>query len=74
MLVGNAATFGCRAWNNYNGGDHVIVVGAVCALTVGDAGPLLFHEGAFLQMGECLDEGQDGASFAGAKSFEPFIR
>lgn len=29
---------------------------------------------AFRQMGECLDEGQDGASFSGAKSFEPSIR
>ncbi|ASN38145.1 flavin reductase family protein [Paeniglutamicibacter terrestris] len=73
VLVGNAATLECRAWNNYDGGDHIIVVGEVCSLTVGQADPLLFHEGAFHRMGEPLEIRRDGSWFAGAKTFQPLI-
>lgn len=73
VLLGNAATLECRAWNNYDGGDHIIVVGEVSSLTVGDADPLLFHEGAFHHIGERLEDGKDDSWFAGAKSFQPFV-
>ncbi|ALO66634.1 flavin reductase family protein [Arthrobacter alpinus] len=73
VLVGNAATLECRAWNNYDGGDHIIVVGEVRSLTVGDADPLLFHEGAFHQIGGRLGDGQDDSWFAGAKFFQPIV-
>ncbi|MFL4475445.1 flavin reductase family protein [Paeniglutamicibacter sp. MACA_103] len=73
VLVGNAATLECRAWNNYDGGDHIIVVGEVRSLTVGTAEPLLCHAGAFHRIGERLEDGQDKSWFAGAKSFQPFI-
>lgn len=73
VLVGNAATLECRAWNNYDGGDHIIVVGEVRSLTVSDAEPLLIHEGAFHRIGERLENSRDSDWFAGAKSFQPFI-
>lgn len=73
VLVGNAATLECRAWNNYDGGDHVIVVGEVRSLTVGDAEPLLFHEGAFYRIGDQFEGGQGSAWFSGAKSFQPLV-
>lgn len=73
VLVGNAATLECRAWNNYDGGDHIIVVGEVSSLTVGDAAPLLFHEGSFHRIGEQLEDGHSESWFAGAKSFQPFV-
>ena len=73
MLIGNAATLECRAWNHYDGGDHIIVVGEVRSLTLGDAEPLLFHEGMFHRIGERLAGAEDGSWFAGAKSFQPFV-
>jgi flavin reductase (DIM6/NTAB) family NADH-FMN oxidoreductase RutF len=73
VLVGNAATLECRAWNNYDGGDHIIVVGEVRSLAVGDADPLLFHEGAFHRIGERLVGSHDEDWFAGAKSFQPIV-
>lgn len=72
VLLGNAATLECRAWNAYDGGDHIIVVGEVRSLAVGDTEPLLFHEGTFHSIGERLEAGTDESWFAGAKSFEPF--
>lgn len=72
VLAGNAATLECRAWNNYDGGDHIIVVGEVRSLTVGDEEPLLFHKGGFHRIGERLEESQGGDWFAGAQSFQPF--
>lgn len=73
VLVGNAATLECRAWNNYDGGDHIIVVGEVRSQTVGDADPLLFHEGTLHRIGERLGDGQGDPWFPGAKSFQPFL-
>lgn len=73
VLVGNVATLECRAWNNYDGGDHIIVVGEVRSVTLGDADPLLFHEGMFRRIGEGLEEAQSESWFAGARSFQPFI-
>lgn len=38
----------CEAWAEYEGGDHVIVVGRVLELGVSaDAGPLLFYRGDY---------------------------
>ncbi|MCQ9162718.1 flavin reductase family protein [Arthrobacter sp. STN4] len=71
VLAGNAATLECRAWNNYDGGDHVIVVGEVRSLTVCDAAPLIFHAGVFHRLGEQLGERRGESWFAGAQSFQP---
>lgn len=73
VLVGNTATLECRAWNHYDGGDHIIVVGEVRALTLGDAEPLLFHGGTFHRIGEILAGGDGESWFAGAKAFQPLI-
>lgn len=38
----------CEFWAEYDGGDHIIVVGRVLDLGVDhDAGPLLFHQGKY---------------------------
>lgn len=73
VLLGNAATLECRAWNAYDGGDHIIVVGEVRSLAVGDVDPLLFHEGTFRSIGEQLHAGTDGNWFAGARSFQTLV-
>ncbi|RAX46906.1 flavin reductase [Arthrobacter sp. AQ5-05] len=72
VLVGNAATLECRAWNHYDGGDHIIVVGEVRSLSLGEAEPLLFREGAFHRIGERLEGGEGESWFAGAKAVQPF--
>jgi flavin reductase (DIM6/NTAB) family NADH-FMN oxidoreductase RutF len=50
VLVGNAATISCRPWRTYDGGDHLIVIGEVTDLHVGDDEPLLFFGGRFREM------------------------
>ena len=71
VLVGNLATLECRAWNHYDGGDHIIVVGEVRSLTLGKGDPLLVHEGTFHRIGERLADERDERWFAGAKTFQP---
>jgi flavin reductase len=44
ILGGALAWLDCRVWASYDGGDHVIVVGEVLALDVGDAEePLVYY-------------------------------
>jgi flavin reductase (DIM6/NTAB) family NADH-FMN oxidoreductase RutF len=50
VLVGNAATISCRPWRTYDGGDHLIVIGEVVGLQVGDDEPLLFFGGRFREL------------------------
>ncbi len=45
VLTGCLATFECRKWEMYEGGDHMIVVGEVLDLSTRDGAPLVFHEG-----------------------------
>jgi 3-hydroxy-9,10-secoandrosta-1,3,5(10)-triene-9,17-dione monooxygenase reductase component len=41
----------CEFWAEYDGGDHIIVVGRVLDLGVDhDAGPLLFYQGKYARM------------------------
>lgn len=48
VLPGSLATYECRQWASYDGGDHIIFVGEVLHLeTRADGRPLLFHNGAF---------------------------
>lgn len=45
------ASFECRVWARYPGGDHLIIVGEVLALTTRPTGrPLLFHKGRYAQI------------------------
>ena len=44
-----AAVFECRTKYQYEGGDHVILVGEVVAFDVRDVAPLLFHGGRYAE-------------------------
>lgn len=48
VLDGALGWVDCRVWAEYDGGDHIIVVGEVEALDTGDErAPLLFHRGRY---------------------------
>src|SRR5437763_220022 len=48
ILDGALATFECRTWATYDGGDHTIVVGEVVDLQCGDDEPaLLYHRSKY---------------------------
>ena len=42
-----AARFECKTRHEYEGGDHVILVGEVVAFEANDVPPLLFHAGSY---------------------------
>jgi 3-hydroxy-9,10-secoandrosta-1,3,5(10)-triene-9,17-dione monooxygenase reductase component len=47
LLEGCAARFQCRTAYRYEGGDHVIFVGAVVAFDQSERAPLVFHAGEY---------------------------
>src|SRR5476651_2583118 len=47
LLEGCAARFQCRTAYRYEGGDHVIFVGAVLAFRSAERAPLVFHAGEY---------------------------
>jgi flavin reductase (DIM6/NTAB) family NADH-FMN oxidoreductase RutF len=48
LLTGSLATFECRTWATYDGGDHTIVVGEVLDATIRHQGdPLLYFASAY---------------------------
>lgn len=48
ILPGSLASFDCRTWNTYDGGDHVIFVGEVKQMSLNaDLDPLLFFRGRY---------------------------
>lgn len=50
LIPGALASFECENYARHDGGDHLILVGKVCALTVTTAGnsrPLIFYRGAY---------------------------
>lgn len=53
-LTGAAAWIDCTVHTVHTGGDHLVVVGRVCALDTDEEaaadGPLLFHRGAFTRL------------------------
>lgn len=55
VLTGALATFRCRPWHAYDGGDHVLQLGQVAEADVsGDEEPLLFDRGRFAMVGLSL--------------------
>lgn len=46
-----AACFECETENTYEGGDHTIIVGRVCAFEDRETDPLIFYRGRFLRKG-----------------------
>lgn len=54
-IRGALATFRCRPWHSYDGGDHVLQLGEVVGADVpGDGEPLLFDRGRFAMVGLSL--------------------
>jgi flavin reductase (DIM6/NTAB) family NADH-FMN oxidoreductase RutF len=50
LIPGALASFECESYARYDGGDHLILVGKVCALTtatVSDPRPLVFYRGSY---------------------------
>ena len=50
LIPGALASFECESYARYDGGDHLILVGKVCALTAmtaGDPRPLIFYRGSY---------------------------
>ena len=55
VLTGALATFRCRPWQAYDGGDHVLQLGQVAEADVsGEEEPLLFDRGRFAMVGLSL--------------------
>ena len=55
VLHGALATFRCRPWQAYDGGDHVLQLGQVAEADVsGEEEPLLFDRGRFAMVGLSL--------------------
>jgi len=55
VLEGALATFRCRPWQAYDGGDHVLQLGQVVQAEVsGEEEPLLFDRGRFAMVGLSL--------------------
>jgi flavin reductase (DIM6/NTAB) family NADH-FMN oxidoreductase RutF len=54
-LRGSHAWLECTPWRTYDGGDHLIFLGEVQALSFNDSDPLLFYSGNFHWHGDELD-------------------
>jgi flavin reductase (DIM6/NTAB) family NADH-FMN oxidoreductase RutF len=50
VLADCAAHLVCRSWNQYDGGDHLILVGQVVDLGLNDRRPLVFGLGQFCRL------------------------
>ncbi len=52
VLPDTLASFDCRTWQTYDGGDHVIFVGEVLRMALhSEHDPLLFHRGRYARVG-----------------------
>lgn len=51
VLQGATTVISCQPWRIYDGGDHVIVIGAVADIDVTTRDPLLFFGGQFHELG-----------------------
>ncbi len=49
VFTDHAALFECRTRHQYDGGDHIIMVGEVVAYEARDEAPLLFHGGGYAE-------------------------
>ncbi|MBM7095320.1 flavin reductase [Bacillus sp. H-16] len=48
-IKGALATFECRPWQGYEGGDHILYIGEVTDYTYDEGTPLMFYKGQFLK-------------------------
>lgn len=51
IIPGCAATLSCMPWRQYDGGDHLIVVGEIIDAVVNDVRPLVFYRSTFHELG-----------------------
>jgi len=49
VFTNHAALFECRTKHQYEGGDHIILVGEVVSFDARDEAPLLFHGGRYVE-------------------------
>ena len=52
LIPGAIAALDCRVVNEYDAGDHVIYLGQVEDLRIGEGEPLLYYRGAYRELGE----------------------
>jgi flavin reductase (DIM6/NTAB) family NADH-FMN oxidoreductase RutF len=50
LLLGALATFSCRKWDLYHGGDHQIIVGEVVSFARAPGEPLVFAGGRYASL------------------------
>ena len=60
VLTEHAALFECRTRHQYDGGDHIIMVGEVVSFDARDEAPLLFHGGRYAEHRPRLASGAHG--------------
>ncbi|MEO2132296.1 MAG: flavin reductase family protein [Microbacterium sp.] len=51
ILAGSAATLSCVPWRQYDGGDHLIIIGEIVDAAVREAPPLVFYRSTFHDLG-----------------------
>ena len=58
ILVDATGWVDCRLWASYDGGDHLIVVGEVVDLGVGEVGdPLIYHRSRYARLATGTEDG-----------------
>ena len=51
IIAGSAATLSCVPWRQFDGGDHLIIVGEIVDAVVRDVAPLVFYRSTFHDLG-----------------------
>ncbi len=54
-LRGSLAYVACEPWRSYDGGDHVLYLGAVKEFDVNGGDPLVFYRGTFRHLGPAFE-------------------
>jgi 3-hydroxy-9,10-secoandrosta-1,3,5(10)-triene-9,17-dione monooxygenase reductase component len=52
LLTGCNAQFECRTVHQYEGGDHIIMVGEVLRFASAGTAPLIYHEGQYRSLAD----------------------
>jgi len=63
LLDGCSARFQCKTTYQYEGGDHIILVGKVLAFDRFDKAPLVFHSGGYRRLLPAAAQGQQAVSY-----------
>ncbi|WP_256669174.1 flavin reductase family protein [Pseudomonas sp. C2B4] len=63
LLEGCSARFQCKTTYQYEGGDHIILVGEVLAFDRFDGAPLVFHSGGYRRLLTTTAQDQESANY-----------